>query len=750
MPNQSKQNKPGSKTPKDSVKAEIPGHSTDYDYVLDWIKESNDVRRAQNELVERSVMSYKGQPSKNRYKRTINEYVTMVNKHDSTKASEIKEACNDIPDKSSQVVHNAVEAVVSMTMGGVGQYEFGPYDPQMKRDDRLIDKLNSAAKFFYIQEKIDKLMPQYIRNAVLSGVAHLHLKHNKKTNRKQVTIVESSQMLTDPKRFKTNCERFIGFTQRESFKNVKERTTKSKSGYFLKTINEAQVYVQQVVNELNSTLTNDATQTYLHDELRRDLDTFYKPIITRVQNRRTGEEANPEYMYDGDEIEVAYVYDLQNDKYFEVINRRYIIVAKDNDLTKSVKCKYTDAEGKEKDITKEVKLDHPFVELPYIKTFWDAYPISPLFYVLDDYDDLCAMESVLYHNLSIMAPLTFVGQSSDAEKVSRVASVAGEVVEGLPQTFGVLNKTHDITPVVTAIQRIEEKIKRTLKAVDPFELQAMIGDRASAKEAGTISGQVAQGVNPFLANIETAMAELGEKFFKMEVIYSDKDKYEFSHNGKYAEITHEEMSGNWELNAKLASSIKFEQEANARRAIELVQFLNGNEAVNQQQFLGTMIPIALNSLVTREQAKAMIDPKYTPMPEEVVAQIKKRAEEEAKKDEVDKLDLSGYSLNDLEAMLAAEGGMPTEAVEGAVYVDEMGNPIDPETGEPIEDPSLMGPAGDMGGMIPGGEGAPVDMAADPSIAAAMAEAPSNMQMPQGLPPELAGEAANEQTGNIYV
>src|SRR5690606_36290876 len=169
--------------------------------------------------------------------------------------------------------------------------------------------------------------------------------------------------------------------------------------------------------------------------------------------------------------------------------------------------------------TKKVSLDHPFIELPYIKTDWDTYPITPLFYVLDDFDDLCAMETILDHTLSIMAPITFVAQSSDAEKISRIASISGETIEGVPATAGVFNKTHDITPIVTAIQRTEEKIKRGMKAVDPFELQAMIGDRATAKEVASASGQVAQGINPFLANIETAMAELGDKFIKMEVIY---------------------------------------------------------------------------------------------------------------------------------------------------------------------------------------------------------------------------------------
>lgn len=713
-----------SKTSKTTT--DIPGHNTEYNYVLDWIREATEARRSQNAIVERAIRAYQGKPSMNRYAKTINDYTVSIRKYDAPKADAIKEACKDIPERASMVVHNAVETLVSMTQGGVGQYEFGPYDPTLDRDDKLMDWLASGAKSFYLNNKIDSLMPQYIRNAVLAGESFMHIKH--KNGKKCVTLLDSSQMYTDPKRFKTNSERFIGHSQRESFKAVKDRVKKDMGQFVLDTINEAEVYVTQVVNELNSVNESDSTATYLHDELRRDLDLFYKPILTRIQENRKGPEGDPNYMYQGDEILLSCIYDTQNDIYLEIVNERYIIVAKKNPLSTKIKCQYWDAEGKSKTKDKMVSLDHPYVQLPMIKTYWDSKPISPLFYLLDDFDDLCAMESVLYHNLSIMAPLTFVGQSSDAEKVSRVASVAGEIVEGLPQTFGVLNKTHDITPVITAIQRIEERIKRTLKAVDPFELQAMIGDRASAKEVSSASGQVAQGVNPFLANIESAMATLGEKFFKLEVIFGTDEDYTFTHNGSYAELSKQQMAADYEITAKLQSSIKLEQEASARRAIELIQFLNGNEAVNQQQFLGTMIPIALNSLVNREQAKGMVNPQYQPMPDEVIAQIRKRAEDEARKTEDQKLDLSEYTPEELDALIAQESQTAAGMQAG----------VDPMTGMPMD------------------AGMPPEESVDPLAGLPMEEIPD--EMPIGAPagveqapvlpgtPEGGGEAFNAPEG----
>jgi hypothetical protein len=713
-------NKPTDKDP-----AESGNRTSKYDYVLGWIDEAIAVRGPQNGYVQRAVSAYQTMPSANRYKGTISSYVTSVQKHDQQRAKDIQTACGDVPDKGSLVVQNAVEAVVSMTQGGVGQYQFGAYDPSMKADPELVDRLAAYAKFFYDSNKIDSLMPQLVRNAALCGVAYLHLKQ--KNGQKVVTLMDSAQMLTDPKRFKTNHERFIGYTQRESFRDVKNRIHKTKGGgYVLKTLNEAEVYVAQLKQELNSVLRGNPADGVGHEQLRRDLDIFYKPIYEQFKAARANNN-DPDLMYDGDEIEVSYVYDKMNGQYFEVINRKYVVVAKSQGLKRDITIHYLDAEGKDQTKQKTIKLDDPFVELPYNKLFWNTYPVSPLFYVLDDFDDLCAMESLLYHNLSIMAPLTFVGQSSDAEKVSRVASISGEVVEGLPQTFGVLKKDHDITPVVTAIQRYEERVKRAMKAVDPFELQGMIGDRATAKEVSSASGQVSQGLNPFIANIETAMATLGDKFIKLELILNDDDSFSFSHNGEQHEISREEMAHDFMVHAKLQSTIKLEREANAMKATQLIQYLGQLEAVDKKEFLGTMIPIVLSGLVTREQAQKMVLPAYRPMPDEVIAAIKRRAEEEAQKDEADSLDLSGYSPEELDQMTSdiMSRDMAEQPPEQA--------PPEPPLAERDFASQAVPEAGPGFGQAPG--------------AAVSAPAPGGPSA--GQSPDMAGLTANEQIGLGY-
>lgn len=657
----------------------------EYKYIIDWIKESVEARRSQNAIVERTIMAYQGKPSVNRYKGTINAYIADLEHRDKARAAMLRSAVEDIPDKMSMVINDAVEAVVSMVMGGVGRFEFAPYDPNFDADDKLIDMLSSAAKHFYNENKIDSLVPEYVRQAVLAGASYLHLKQKK--NKMVLSMIDTSRMYTDPKRNKTNIERFIGYSERASWRSIKDSLKKSKGGYILKTINDVDVYLTQILAELNdvnqsSGVGTGSTESPFHDELRKDIDQFYAPIITRIQDYR---KEDPKYNYSSDDIDIAYMYDLMNDMEFQVINHRYIVYGVPNKIKRKIKLEVVGLDGKSKKIDKEICLEHPFIELPYMKLFYNTYPTSPLVEILDDFDDLCAMESVLFHTLSILAPITFIGQSSDAEKVSRTAGISGEIVEGLPQTFGVLAKAHDLQPLLTAIERVEQKIKKRLKAMDPFQMQAMIGDRASAKEVAALSGQISQGLNPFVANIETAMATLGEKMMTLRLILQDGN-YPFTYDGRYAELRPEDIAMDFQITAKLTSSIKLEQEAQSQKGMQMVQYMGQSDKIEPKAFFGTLLPIVFAGLVSREQATAMIAEQYRPLPEETIARIRKAEEDKAKMDPIDKMDFSQYKPEEIDEMIRQVSG--TTADPQAYFDGSTDTPVNPNAA-PTSMPSSL-------------------------------------------------------------
>jgi len=569
-----------------------------YNYAIEYVIESINGRQSLLPYYKRSRQAYEGYPSNNNYADRLRTYADEIFSHDRIRGQEVKRRCEEAPRVKSQIVLNAVDSVVAQTMGGVGRFDVEPYDPGFAHESGLIDKMASFIGFTFDDQKMNSLVPRYIRNSILDGASYVYLKPKKDKKRIEISMIPAIDMLNDPNRAVTNYARFRGHTQRISFAKIKSRVKQSKKGVQIKTVDGVEHYLGDIRNHING----NKTDYYDEEAIKRHVDLFYRSTYDTVQ---AAKETDKDYGYQGDDVELAVLYDYENNMYFEIINRKFIIVARSNPLRKKV--------GKGEN-ARICELNDPYVELPKLIQEWSTYPVSELFYLLEEFDRVCAIESVLYHNLSIMAPITFQGQSSDGEKMARMASVPGEFVEGLPQTVSVMNKTHDLSPCIAAIQRFEDKIKRTLGATDAYELSSMIGDRAKAKETSALTGQVALKHNPFMANIEDAMTEIGNKLIAMKVIFSDKDEFEFPHKGKTSTISAEEATRMYKVRAKLQSSVQMEQDTQARRAIELVGIAQNIPQVNLEEFLPDMFRIALQRTVSRQRAEAYVTPAEAPAP----------------------------------------------------------------------------------------------------------------------------------------
>lgn len=689
-----------------------------YSYIFRYIKEAVESRDSLRVMANRSVLAYKGYPSRNYYKEAAAGYVDYMKKAgDSTRYELAKSVCDGITTEKNMTVFNAIETLTSMAMGGAEQFEYEAYDSFLEKDADLVERLSSLAAFFHEDNKIDALSGPMVRNLGLQGSANFIIKPVDKKNRFKLTMIDAFDMLKDPLRAKCNRDRFIGFTQMEHWSEVKSHV-KGRKGGQLVSINEVDTYLEQVQSYLSP---NAPKGEFAYAP---DLDLFYAPYLhhrSESKNKK-GETVNPadNIGYKGDDIERAYIYDLDNDMYFEVINRRFIIVAKENPLKTSVTIETygkPDKSGKpsKKKVSREVSLDHPFIVIPFIHVNWETFPISPLFYALDEFDKIASMESVMNHNFSVMAPITFVGSSYDAERMSKASAVAGEIVEGTLNTIGVMNKAHDMSPVLAAIDRKEERIKRMLGATDQYELQAMIGNRASAAEVSSATGAVSQRLNPLLANIETGISEMIQKLFDMAIIYGEDDTFSFPHLGKYSEATKEDMMGNSIIRARLKSLVKLEQQNQSRNALQVMGYIGSADYIDKKNFISTMLPIAMQGIVSRKQAESFVNEEYRVDPTMLKLHADKRDKLTAQREQspVGDVDMDGLTdadIAEMEAYLAqsmAAGGQQTDVAQ------------------------MMGQSAGMAQMM----GQP-----DTSSAALpVAEAP----VPQGTDPYDAGTMANE-------
>lgn len=626
--------------------------SQKYDYLIRYVNEAAEARLPLLAMCERATLAYKQCPLHNTYRENADQYVQNIGNGNPEVVKCLKHLCNTIPDATNDTVFNAVETWVSMAMGGAQQFEYEPADEYAEKDPALVDRLASLAKYFHDDNKIDSLLPKATRKLVMQGQANFYLEPLD-GSRFKVSLIDAYKMLHDPRASKTNRARFTGFTEVKAWSEVKAEIYKKGYGYTLKTIND----VDQYIDELSG-----AHPYRWGDEITADLNTFKSiyavdPVGNSKSVDKDGKEVSPkEPGYKGEDVEVAYIWDLVSNVYAVIINRRFIVQLEDDKLKKTLDVKYYDSEGNEKTRPDTVRIDSPIVTIPFIDADWETFPVSPLFYCLDDFDAICSIEAVMNHNLSIMAPITFMSASYDAEQFEKLSQVSGQIVEGTLQTFGVVNKGHDMSACLTAIERREQRIKRMLGATDQFELQAMIGNRATAAETSAMVGAVSQRMNAPLANIETGMSELIQKMFAMTLIYGEKDDITFPYEGSVATLSKEDILGRALIRAKLSSKIKLERVEQGRNALMIMQTLVGIEGINKEELIKTLVPIISQGIVTRQQADRFVqEQRVDPMQILQAQQAVEEAQAAASQNPITPDMLQGMTPQDMQGISDAFG-----------------------------------------------------------------------------------------------
>ena len=588
----------------------------EYQYVKRYIAEAIDARTRLVEWTSRSIQAYQGYPSKDGYIGAIERYADTYLAEDNKRAEEIKRRCESVTPRKSMIISKSIDSMVAQAMGGVGQYECAPYDPHFAKSAELIDMLNEASMNFYHDNHVDSIIAPAIEFAGLSGATYAHLGYkldNRSDNGKvDIQLVPSTEMLIDPLRSKRNRDRYIGFQKGESWAAFKDKLVKSPhcDEFMLQSINNVDTYLTQVEYTINKHHGNFSAIWGQggtgKENLPHGLDQFYKSSALLWAERNADYlkmhpgplEPTDERRYRADDVEVIYLYDLDNRILFTVINREFIISADENYLKGKISYDYPLVDphsGNTVDQTgeKQVSLDHPFVALEYKRSMWQTYPYSPIIDVLDLFDDICALESLIYHTISIMTPITFTGNPKDIEKLGAIAGVSGETIKGfIANSVTVLNKAVDLTPALTEITRLENAIADKLNGIDVREQSRMVGDRASAAEAMGVASLVSQGLNSLLANIERFAEELATKMMKLTVIYEDDDfEYRFARAGEMKVLTRRDLAGNFRITARLKSKIKAEQQAQTSATIQWFVPLMGSDAIkNKEAFSQSVIP----------------------------------------------------------------------------------------------------------------------------------------------------------------
>ena len=674
-----------------------------YDYCIRYLTEAIDGRTRLVEYAERAIRAYQGYPSRDKYLGRINHYIGSFVGEDNERAEKLREACKNIEARQNFTVLEAIDTMVAQAMGGVQQYECEPYDPYFVKDPEIIDKLKAAAKNAYLDNKVDKLIPQGIEFAGLAGSVYTFLEKKKNSDRVvDMTWIPATEMLLDPYRLKRNKERYIGHQTKASWNDLKKHLVKCEwtDQYMLRSINNVDEYLIQIEDMIQK-LQGDWRQTMPavagQENLRNDIDLFYKDGALAWRDRDShysqstgGSGEVDDDRYRADEVEVSYLYDLDNNIMFTIVNRRFIVEAQHNYMTSYLDYTYPVVDSYSGNVTQgvgsaKVHLDHPYVPLEFKRSLWMNYAYSPVVSLLDTFDDICALESLIYHTVSIMTPITFTGNPTDIEKLAQIAGVSGETIKGfIANSVTVLNKTVDLTPAITLLNRLESKIKWILHGPDAAEQASILGNRASGTEAALASGTVTQGLNWVLANVESWAAELAEKIFKFMVIYNGKSwEYTFPMDYSIATLSREELHGELRFRAVLKNRIKVEARQAAQTTMQwFVPLLQAEPTITglygKDKMARDVIPqIAEN--FTRQQIESWFEKSEDQKRTEEAQRDAMTAQAEAARAQTKAaqgIDMSYVNPN------GAEGQFGTadvaSALGGAAPTDEDWDPNDPE------------------------------------------------------------------------
>jgi len=543
----------------------------DYSHIIQYIKEADQAREPVIRKSERTREAYRGNPSVRKYK------------------ADPKNKARKVSQEKPDLIYECIETNVSAIMGGIDRWDFVPYDGKNQVNARTMDRLDCATQNFYQLEDIEQKFTQAGRNSYYDGGGFMYMRHNKKKHRPEVTLLPRQQIIQDPKRKVLPEERFIGHQQRESFKSLKGKLlTGSRKGVKLKDIKGTELHLKQIADKINQSdmgyFTNDDTDFSTSDPLRYTLCSVYKRQAKQFYQRRDmGPKGKDKLKYESDDVEVTYLYETCTGYEYTIINREFVVEVRKKPFSKTYTYEVSekDKDGNpvlKSDGTPKMKekkftctLDNPYVRIEHTSLYDEQDGDSPIWHILDEFDKLADLESLLCDIIWWMSVPQILATNTDGDKLANASNIVGEIVGDGVTDAAVFNKQYPIQSLTGYIDLKRQALKNAIGCYDPFRIQAMIGDRASAKEASAAHGQVSQRHNSFISNLENAASDLGNKFLKMmfineeELLYADVEDSD--------KIYNDEIIGDYLVSAKLKSVAKIEQADISRRSAEVLGLL---------------------------------------------------------------------------------------------------------------------------------------------------------------------------------
>lgn len=719
----------------------------DWNYPIQWLEESDSARTSYHYWLWRASLAKLGKPCKNLYQEELKSNLSKV---DSVDRAKYEEYCRCVPEGTSFAIKKAVDNRANQMASGVDTYEYKINDPFGIIDDDTEDLLSAQCQIDYVRNRLNILSATFSRDLTWAGLAAVIVKYDPVSDKNKVLRVNPKNVWFDTKYSSLGLERFRGYSTMISWKKLKEMIANDdneevnldikapdrsilkeeddgkgkkvwnvdKSAKYsnrkIRTLNGLDIYVEDINRLATSTQLSGGISQF--DEYDHDLRTCYN--LNWYRTYASDPKVSSKSLYNGDDVELTVLYDLDQKIEFKIINRRYVISANGKAFHRKIAFTITNpVTGEQKTRMDDFCLDCPlkiqFEEEENMDKF--PHPWSPVFSLLDTHDELCGWRAKRDHVSKILSILRIETNAADAASLRGVLNIMGIVLDDIQGDINSINFQYDYTPIDSEIAFREQRIQQILHSYDQFDALQAMGDRASAAESGMALGAVAQGLSTHQNAIMQLYADIARQCIANRVAYSPRQDFPISNYGSNSSVSIQQMALDAIINVRPAMAVQIHEKAVAANALQLVANLAQSGLVNKDG-IAYLMERALMGTVPRKVASSFVR-EQGPSQEEI-ALAQQQAQNEAMALQQNQ---QAYEQNPVP--YEVDNVMQTQSPDDVdAIIDELAG------GQPIPDERQLAEMSANGG---GPQGVDMEMQ-DGAMSTGLA----------GLTPETGGEYAN--------
>lgn len=583
-----------------------------FSYPLQWIYESEPARWAYQRWIWRSALAKQGKPCRNTYQE---ELKSNLEKADLTTRNKYKDRCEKVPAGRSFALKRAVDNIAAQMSGGVDSYNYQINDPYMIIEDDTEDLLAAKCQQDYIENNLQLLAPVFSDDIMWYGMAACVVKYCPEHDKNKVLRIHPKNVWFDTRYSSTGSERFRGYSTMISWAKLKnmikedgdeinldikapdgtpvreegegkdkkvilDKTAKY-SNRKIRSLNGLDIYVES----LNKLASSPSLAPGLTDFIEYDHDLRMCYNLGWYQSFANDPEKRTKSGYNGDDVELTIIYDLDRKIEFKIINRRYVISANEKAFKRKIEFKWVDPRtGMEQARLDDFCLDCPlkfqFEKLNDMDTA--PHPWAPVFPLLDSHDELCGWRARREHVSKILSILRIDTNGADAESLVGMLNIMGGIFDDLQGDVTSLVFNYNYDPIDSEIAHLENQIQQVLHAYDQFDALQSMGDRASAAESGMATYAVAQGLAVHQNALMDLFADIARQCIANRVAYSSRMEFPVANKGHYKALTIQQMALTAVIDVKPKLAKQLQEKQIAANAMALLGTLSKSGAISKE------------------------------------------------------------------------------------------------------------------------------------------------------------------------